>query len=147
VVHDDGTYRAWENKNRELNRDQPYTLPFAKTIGIEAYPMCKYARTWRVQPFYTSLAQFNRGVVYVPVDTAKYYVLDATVNIICITKTPAELLNSSGLYIDKPQNKYDIILFEKVTACTRVGFYNCRYKKPVESWKYRADKQQQLQQN
>jgi len=32
----------------------------------------------RVQPFYTSLAQFNRGVVYVPVDTAKYYVLDAT---------------------------------------------------------------------
>jgi len=52
-------------------------------------------------------------VVYVPVDSARRYVLDATGKYNLYNETPVELLNSSGLWVDKSKDKYDIILLRK----------------------------------
>jgi hypothetical protein len=110
----DGTYRAWENKTGNSTEINLILYHLLKQSGVEAYPMVVSTREHgRVRPFYTSLVQFNRGVVYVPVDTSKSYILDATGKYNMYNETPAELLNSSGLYIDKSKNIYDIVLLKK----------------------------------
>jgi hypothetical protein len=78
----------------------------------------------RVVPFYTSTAQFNRAVVYIPVDSTKNYVLDATGKYNMYNETPSELLNSSGLWIDKQNKKYDMILLHNDVPVRQVVFIN-----------------------
>ena len=107
---DGGTPKAWEKKTGNSADINLILYHLLKQSGVEAYPMVVSTREHgRVHPYYTSLSQFNRAVVYVPVDSTKEYVLDATDKYNAYNQVPAELLNSSGLYIDKPKNLYDII--------------------------------------
>lgn len=125
----DGTYRAWENKTGNATEINLILYHLLKQSGIGAYPMVVSTREHgRVRPFYTSLAQFNRGVVYVPVDSAKRYVLDASGKYNMYNETPAELLNSSGLYIDKSKDLYDIITLKKAEPARESVFVNAEIK-------------------
>lgn len=106
----DGTYRAWENKTGNSAEVNLILYHLLKQSGVNAYPMVVSTREHgKVQPYLTSLVQFNRAVVYVPVDSANHYVLDATGKYNMYNEIPEELLNSSGLYIDKSQKIYNII--------------------------------------
>ncbi len=106
----DGTPRAWENKTGNSAEINLILYHLLKQSGINAYPMVVSTREHgKVDPYYTSVNQFNRAVVYVPLDSAKRYVLDATGKYNIYNQIPDELLNSSGLYIDKPKNLYDIV--------------------------------------
>jgi hypothetical protein len=110
----DGTYRAWENKTGNSTEINLILYHLLKQSGVDAYPMVVSTReNGKVDPFYTSLAQFNRAVVYVPVDSTRNYVLDATGKYNMYNETPDELLNSSGLYIDKSKNLYDIVQLKR----------------------------------
>jgi hypothetical protein len=110
----DGTYRAWENKTGNATEINLILYHLLKQSGIEAYPMVVSTRdNGKIDPFYTSLAQFNRGVVYVPVDSTKKYVLDASGKYNMYNETPDELLNSSGLCIDKSKKLFDIIQLKR----------------------------------
>jgi len=125
----DGTYRAWENKTGNSTEINLILYHLLKQSGIEAYPMVVSTREHgKVIPFYTSLAQFNRGVVYVPVDTTKRYVLDASGKYNMYNQTPAQLLNSSGLYIDKSKDLYDIILLKENAPARESVFVNAEIK-------------------
>jgi hypothetical protein len=125
----DGTYRAWENKTGNATEINLILYHLLKQSGILAYPMVVSTREHgRVRPFYTSLVQFNRGVVYVPVDSAKKYVLDASGKYNMYNETPAELLNSSGLYIDKSKDLYDIITLKKAEPARESVFVNAEIK-------------------
>ena len=107
----DGTYRAWENKTGNSTEINLILYHLLKKSGVDAYPMAvSTQKHGRVVPFYTTADQFNRAVVYIPVDSTKNYVLDATGKYNMYNQIPAELLNSSGLWIDKQNKKYDIIL-------------------------------------
>ncbi|MGN6396398.1 MAG: DUF3857 domain-containing protein [Mucilaginibacter sp.] len=112
---EDGTYRAWERKTGNSTEINLILYHLLKQSGIDAaLPMVVSTRDHgRVKPFYTSTAQFNRGVVYVPIDSARQYILDATGKYNLYNVTPAELLNSSGLWVDKAKDKYDIVLLRK----------------------------------
>src|SRR5581483_4036270 len=66
----------------------------------------------KVLPYYTSLVQFNRAVVYIPIDSSKRYVLDATGKYNLYNNIPSELLNSSGLWIDKSKKTYDLVFIK-----------------------------------
>src|SRR6185312_2961493 len=110
----DGTSRAWENKTGNSTEINLILFHLLKQSGIDAYPMVVSTREHgKVDPYYTSLVQFNRGVVYVPIDSTKRYVLDASNKYNIYDETPADLLNSSGLYIDKPKNLYSIVDLKK----------------------------------
>ena len=125
----DGTYRAWENKTGNSTEINLILYHLLKQSGIEAYPMVVSTREHgRVVPFYTSLSQFNRGVVYVPIDTAKTYILDASGKYNMYNQTPAELLNSSGLYIDKSKDLYDIILVKENSPARESVFVTAEIK-------------------
>ena len=110
----DGTYRAWENKTGNSAEINLILYHLLKKSGVAAYPMVVSTRKHgKVIPYYTSTTQFNRAVVYIPVDSTKNYVLDATGKYNVYNETPSELLNSSGLYIDKQKEKYDMIYLSK----------------------------------
>jgi hypothetical protein len=110
----DGTYRAWENKTGNSAEINLILYHLLKKSGLDAYPMVVSTRKHgKVLPFYTSTLQFNRAVVYIPVDSIKNYVLDATGKYNLYNETPDELLNSSGLCIDKSKKTYDMIYLKK----------------------------------
>jgi hypothetical protein len=125
----DGTYRAWENKTGNSAEVNLILYHLLKSSGVDAYPMVVSTREHgRVRPYLTSLIQFNRAVVYVPIDSANYYVLDATGKYNMYNEIPEELLNSSGLYIDKSKNVYDIIYIHNQQPARQVVFINAEIK-------------------
>jgi hypothetical protein len=106
----DGTSKAWDNKTGNSAEINLILYHLLKQSGIEVYPMVVSTREHgKVDPYYTSTVQFNRAVAYVPVDSTKSYVLDATGKYNIYSEIPDELLNSSGLYIDKSQKVFDIV--------------------------------------
>jgi hypothetical protein len=117
----DGTYRAWENKTGNSAEINLILFHLLKQSGLEVYPMVVSTREHgKVSPYYTSTIQFNRAVAYIPVDSTKNYILDATGKYNLYNETPAELLNSSGLFIDKPKNQYDMVFLHKETPVRQV---------------------------
>lgn len=106
----DGTYRAWENKAGNSAEVNLILYHLLKESGLDVYPMVVSTKEHgKVLPFYTSTVQFNRAVAYIPVDSTKQYVLDATNKYNLYNETPSDLLNSSGLWIDKKANQYDMV--------------------------------------
>ncbi|MDB5136965.1 MAG: hypothetical protein JWP37_3568 [Mucilaginibacter sp.] len=125
----DGTYRAWENKTGNSAEINLILYHLLKQSGVDAYPMIVSTRSHgKVVPYYTSTAQFNRAVVYVPVDSTKHYVLDATGKYNLYNETPSELLNSSGLYIDRPKNLYDMLFLKRDLPVRQVVLINAEIK-------------------
>jgi hypothetical protein len=125
----DGTSHAWESKTGNSAEVNLILYHLLKQSGVEVYPMVVSTReNGKIDPFYTSLAQFNRAVVYAPVDSARRYVLDATGKYNVYNETPDELLNSSGLYIDKSKNVFDIIHLKKEVPARQVVLISAEIK-------------------
>ncbi|HTD98772.1 MAG TPA: DUF3857 domain-containing protein [Mucilaginibacter sp.] len=125
----DGTSRAWENKSGNSAEVNLILYHLLKQSGVNAYPMVVSTRHHgRLSGFYTSTSQFNRAVVYVPLDTTKNYILDATGKYNLYNETPEELLNSSGLFIDKQKNSYDMIFLKKDLPIRQVVLINAEIK-------------------
>jgi len=123
----DGTVKAWEKKignSAEVNLILYHLL---KQSGVNAYPMVVSTRSHgKVNPVYSFLYQFNRAIVYVPVDSTKKYFLDATGKYNCYQETPAEVLGSHGLYIDKENKRYDLVLIDRKTPVRQVVMINAQ---------------------
>jgi hypothetical protein len=125
----DGTGRSWENKSGNSAEINLILYHLLKQSGVEAYPMVVSTRTHgKVDPYYTSLVQFNRAVVFIPVDSAKRYILDATGKYNIYNEIPDELLNSAGLYIDKPKNQYDMVMLKKALPSRQVVLIDAEIK-------------------
>lgn len=125
----DGTHHAWESKTGNSAEVNLILYHLLKSSGVNAYPMVVSTREHgKVRPYLTSLIQFNRAVVYVPVDSANYYVLDATGKYNMYNEIPEELLNSSGLYIDKSKELYDIIYINNRQPARQVVLINAEIK-------------------
>jgi hypothetical protein len=125
----DGTSRAWENKTGNSAEINLILYHLLKKSGVDAYPMVVSTRGHgKVDENYTSLIQFNRAVVYVPVDSTKNYVLDATGKYNLYNETPAELLNSLGLYIDKSKKTYRTVNLKRDLPVRQVVLINAEIK-------------------
>lgn len=125
----DGTPKAWENKTGNSAEINLILYHLLKQAGVDVYPMVVSTREHgKVKAFYTSLVQFNRAVVYAPIDSSHRYVLDATGKYNLYNQTPAELLNSSGLFIDKARNIYDIVFIKNDAPSKQIVFINAEIK-------------------
>lgn len=125
----DGTYRAWENKTGNSAEINLILYHLLKEAGLEVYPMVVSTREHgKVLPLYTSTIQFNRAVAFIPVDSAKNYVLDATNKYNLYNEIPADLLNSSGLWIDKQKKQYDIVYLHNDIPVRQMVFINGEIK-------------------
>ncbi len=125
----DGTYRAWTNKTGNSTEINLILCHLLKAAGVEVYPMVVSTKEHgKVDPLYTSVIQFNKAVAYIPVDSAKNYILDATGKYNLYNETPADLLNSSGLYVDKKRNQYDIIYLHRTAPVRQAVLINAEIK-------------------
>lgn len=121
----DGIPKAWEKKlgnSTEINLMVYHLLTKA---GVKAYPLLMSTRkNGKVNPAYPSRFQFNTTVTYVPIDSANYYVLDATSKYYSYKEIPSNVLNTFGLQIDKENKKYDLIFIQKMTPVRSVIIVN-----------------------
>jgi hypothetical protein len=126
---EDGTYKAWEKKTGNATEINLILYHLLKKSGVDAYPMVVSTKEHgRVNASYPYLRQFNRGVVYVPVDSTKRYILDASGKYNCYNEIPSTLLNSSGLYIDKDKKTYNMFFIKKMDPARQVVMINAEIK-------------------
>jgi hypothetical protein len=121
----DGTAKAWDKKTGNSTEVNLILYHLLKKSGVNAMPMVVSTREHgKVNPAYTFLYQFNRGVVYVPVDSTKYYILDATGKYNQFNETPYNLLNSSGLYLNMDNKTGGLIFLQKQTPVRKSVYIN-----------------------
>ncbi|QKJ32188.1 DUF3857 domain-containing protein [Mucilaginibacter mali] len=117
----DGTVKAWEKKTGNSSEVNLILYHLLYRAGVEAYPMVVSTRSHgKVNPAYSFLYQFNRAVVYKPIDEKSYYILDATGKYNTYNEIPDELLNSTGLYIDKDDKRYNTVVLKKENPVQQV---------------------------
>jgi hypothetical protein len=125
----DGTAKAWERKSGNSAEVNIILYHLLKQAGIEVYPMVVSTREHgKVVPYYTSLSQFNKAVAYVPLANGKMYVLDATNKYNSFNDIPADLLNSSGLFIDKSKDVYDMVFLKNDKPVNQTVFVTADIK-------------------
>ncbi|MBS7565862.1 DUF3857 domain-containing protein [Mucilaginibacter sp. Bleaf8] len=126
---DEGTVKAWEKKtgnSTEINLIMHHLL---KQSGVKSYPMVVSTRSnGQVNPAFSFLNQFNRAVVYIPVDSTKRYILDASSKYNSYLETPDNILNSYGLWIDKENKQYDLMFIDRKQPVRKVVFVNAEIK-------------------
>lgn len=124
----DGTVKAWEKKTGNSAEINLILYHLLKKAGLPVYPMVVSTRDHgKVTRYYPFLYQFNKAVVYADLGS-KTYVLDASGKYNIYSETPASLLNSSGLYIDKDKSVFDIIELEKEEPVRQVVLINAEIK-------------------
>jgi hypothetical protein len=113
---DDGTSEAWTKKTGNSTEINLMVCHLLQKAGVKALPMLVSTReNGKVNPAYPSRYQFDRTVAYIPVDSANYYVLDATNKYNLYNEVPSELLNTFGFYVDGPNNDFKLVFLQKVS--------------------------------
>lgn len=121
----DGIKSAWKKKVGNSAEVNAILYHLLKRCGVKAYPMLVSTRdNGLIEPNFVDMFQINDLVTYIPVDTGKYYVLDATDKYNTYNQVPYDLLNSYGLCLDKEKNKYDVIFIDTKTPSNNVTFVN-----------------------
>jgi hypothetical protein len=125
----DGTSEAWNKKignSTEINLILYHLLHKA---GVKVYPMLVSTRdNGKINPAYPNGYQFNRTVAYVPVDSANYYILDATNKYNSYKEIPRTLLNGFGFYINKEDKDYNVMFLQKTEPVRQIVLVNAEIK-------------------
>ena len=105
----EGLSKAWEKKTGNSTEINLILYRLLKQADIEAFPMLVSTREHgKVNVAFPSLYQFNRTVVYIPVDSVTRYVLDASNKYNQYNNTPDNILNSYGLYVDRETKSSEV---------------------------------------
>jgi hypothetical protein len=122
---DEGTVAAWDKKignSTEINLILYHLLAKA---GIKCFPMMVSTReNGKVNPAYPSRYKFNKTVTYIPIDTATYYIADASNKYADYKIIPSDVLNSFGLYINPASESGDVTFLQKKTPARQVVLVN-----------------------
>ncbi|WP_413670806.1 DUF3857 domain-containing protein [Mucilaginibacter sp. Mucisp86] len=125
----DGTVKAWEKKVGNATEINLILYHLLKKTGINVYPMMVSTRKHgRVNPAYPNSYQFNSTIAYIPVDSAKYYALDASNKYNMYNQTPSNFLNSFGLLLNKDDKVYDMTFLQHVEPVRQVVLINAEIK-------------------
>ena len=121
----DGIRSAWKKKVGNSAEVNAILYHLLKRSGVKAYPMLVSTRdNGLIDPSFVDIFQINHLVTYVPVDSTKYYLLDATDKYNTYNQIPFDLLNSYGLRLDKERNKYDMVFIDTKKPSKNVTFVN-----------------------
>jgi hypothetical protein len=125
----DGTVDAWNKKTGNSTEINLILYHLLQKSGIKVLPMLvSTKKNGKINPAYPNGYQFNRTVAYVPVDSANYYLLDATSKYNVFNEIPQNLLNGFGLYINKEDEKSDLLFIQKTTPVREVTIMNAEIK-------------------
>jgi len=119
----DGIKSSWKKKSGNWGEINMILCRLLKLSGIKAYPMLVSTRdNGSIRPDFVNVYQINKLVTYVPLDSTKYYVLDATDKYNTYNEIPFELLNSYGLSLNKEKEKYDLVFMKKESPVKQIVF-------------------------
>jgi len=126
----DGVSKAWDAKSGNATEINLILYHLLKKSGVDAaMPMLVSTREHgKVNPAFTFLQQFNRTVVYIPVDSTKSYVLDASGRYNMYYETPYNLLNSSGFYLNLDTKENGTIFLQRTTPSFQLVYINAEIK-------------------
>ena len=109
----DGIKSAWKKRSGNSAEVNAILYHLLKKSGVKAYPMLVSTReNGLLRPDFVDIFQINSLVTYVPVDSSKYYLLDATSKFETYNQIPFNLLNSYGLCLNKEKDKYDVVFLK-----------------------------------
>jgi hypothetical protein len=121
----DGIKSVWKKRSGNSGEINAILYHLLKKAGIKAYPMLVSTRdNGLLEPAFVDIFQLNHLVTYVPVDSTKYYVLDATNRYYTYNQIPYNLLNSYGLSLNKDDDKYDMVLISTKTPSKEIVVIN-----------------------
>jgi hypothetical protein len=113
-VSKDGIKSAWKRKIGSPAEINMILCHLLKQSGIKAYPLLVSTRdNGLIYTNFPNVYQINKLVTYIPVDSTKNYVLDASDKYNLYNEIPFELLNSTGLCINKEKNSSYMVIMEK----------------------------------
>jgi hypothetical protein len=116
-----GVNKAWEKKTGSSGEMNIMVCHLLKKAGVKVYPMLTSTRSnGKVNPGYPNSYQFNNVVAYIPVDSTKQYVLDASSKYSLYNQVPVNVLNSFGLLMDKEANNYEMIFLQNQNPVRQV---------------------------
>lgn len=117
----DGTAEAWTKKTGNSTEINLILNHLLQKSGIKSMPMLVSTRgNGKINPAYPNGYQFNRTVAYIPVDSANYYILDATGKYNTYNEIPRTVLNGFGFYVDKDNEKYDLFFIQKTAPAREI---------------------------
>ena len=113
-LSDKGIKSAWKKKSGNWGEINMILLRLLRESGVNAYPLLVSTRdNGKIVPTFVNYDQINKLVTYVPVDSVKNYVLDASDKYNLYNEIPFDLLNSYGLYLNKEKADYRLIFLKK----------------------------------
>lgn len=125
----DGTVKAWEKKSGNSAEINLILYHLLQKTGLKVYPMMVSTRKHgRINPGYPNSYQFNSTVAYIPVDSANYYVLDATSKYNMHNQVPYNVLNSFGFLINKADAAYEMTFLQNTNPVRQVVLINAEIK-------------------
>ncbi|MGZ3777295.1 MAG: DUF3857 domain-containing protein [Mucilaginibacter sp.] len=108
-----GIKAAWKKRSGNSAEVNAALYHLLKNSGVKAYPMLVSTReNGLLDPSFVDMFQINGLVAYVPIDSAHYYVLDATDKYNAYNQVPYSLLNSYGLCLNKEKEQYNMVFIE-----------------------------------
>lgn len=120
----DGTSQAWNKGAGNSTEINIMVYHLLKKAGVKSYPLMVCTKDHgKINPANPSIYSFNSTVVYIPIDTTKIYVLDATQKENLYNTIPSNILNTFGLSVD-PRNDATIDQVEKDKAFNIVFISN-----------------------
>ncbi len=126
---EDGTSEAWSKKTGNCTEINLMVCHLLQKAGINALPMLVSTReNGKVNPAFPTRYEFDKTVAYVPVDSANYYVLDATSKYNLFNEVPRDLLNTFGFYVDGPNKQYDLVFLQKSNPVRQLILINAEIK-------------------
>jgi hypothetical protein len=103
----DGVKKAWNKKTGNSTEINLILYNLLQSANVKALLMSLSTRdNGKLQIDYPSFGQLNKTVVYCPVDSSKYYVLDATSPYNSYNNTPLDLIGLYALSMDAVNKKY-----------------------------------------
>jgi hypothetical protein len=135
----DGTVKAWDKKVGNSTEINMMVFHLLKKAGIKADPVVVCTKSnGKINPANPSIFLFNNTVVFVPIDSTKNYVLDATDKYNLYNTIPENILNTFGLSIDvhdalSPSNSdnlkaYNMIFISADAPVTQSVYLNAEIK-------------------
>jgi hypothetical protein len=124
-----GIQDAWDKKTGNSAEINMIVCRLLKKAGVTAYPMIvSTKKNGKINPFFPNLNLFNNTVVYIPVDSTKNYVLDASSKFNLYNTIPTEELNTFALSIDEKNEDYKTVFLENNDQVVQSVFLNAEIK-------------------
>ena len=121
----EGTTAAWDKKTGNSAEINMIVYHLLKKAGINVFPLIIGGnKIGKINPTIPGPYHFSTTDVYIPIDSSKYYVLDASNKYNLFNAIPKAALNSYGLFFDEKDNDYHPIFLEDTDPAIQSVFLN-----------------------